>query len=385
MFKRIQIKNFLSCQDIVLDNLAGMTALIGRNGSGKTNILKAIGWIAHLMISPQSLKTSREENTEIDLWLELDNTHYHYELKIWPNSTQNFLNEKLVVQIAADKWQTLFHRQQNTIKVENDTDEIKVGSAIPSLSALIALLPQESTLRKPISSIVNFFQTVRYYPLDEKQLTAEVATLFTHSNYLNWLNNNENQLEVNSSVVMRLLHLFLEKPDEFEELKNLIGSKGIAIIEDITVETIRLSEKNDDKSDVFYRILFQPSLSHDSEKFNYQNLSFGIRRLLQILVSIIHDKSAVLLLEQPEDGIHIGLLHKMIPLLKSYSEQGQFILASHSAEVLNRLEPQEIRLVTMENGITYLRSLDKTEIATAQQFIREQGSLSDFIETIQED
>jgi AAA15 family ATPase/GTPase len=362
-----------------------MTALIGRNGSGKTNILKAIGWIAHLMISPQSLKTSREENTEIDLWLELDNTHYHYELKIWPNSTQNFLNEKLVVQIAADKWQTLFHRQQNTIKVENDTDEIKVGSAIPSLSALIALLPQESTLRKPISSIVNFFQTVRYYPLDEKQLTAEVATLFTHSNYLNWLNNNENQLEVNSSVVMRLLHLFLEKPDEFEELKNLIGSKGIAIIEDITVETIRLSEKNDDKSDVFYRILFQPSLSHDSEKFNYQNLSFGIRRLLQILVSIIHDKSAVLLLEQPEDGIHIGLLHKMIPLLKSYSEQGQFILASHSAEVLNRLEPQEIRLVTMENGITYLRSLDKTEIATAQQFIREQGSLSDFIETIQED
>jgi len=384
MFKRIQIKNFLSCQDIVLDNLAGMTALIGRNGSGKSNILKAIGWITHV-ISPQPIKTSREENTEIDLWLELDNTHYYYELKILPNSTQDFLNEKLAVQIASNKWQTLFHRQQDTIKIENDTDEIKVGTAMPSLSALIALLPQESTLKKPISSIVNFLQTVRYYPLDEKQLSAEVATLFTHSNYLTWLNNNQNKLEVNSSVVMRLLHLSLEKPDEFEELKILIGSKGLDVIKDIKVDTIRLSEKNDDKLDIFYRILFQPNLSHDSENFDYQNLSFGTRKLLRILVSVIYDKSAVLLLEQPEDGIHIGLLHKMIPLLKSYSDQGQFILASHSPDILNRLEPQEIRLVSMENGITYLRALDQTEIAAAQQFIREQGTLSDFIETIQED
>jgi len=92
-----------------------------------------------------------------------------------------------------------------------------------------------------------------------------------------------------------------------------------------------------------------------------------------------------LLLEQPEDGINVGLLHKIIPLLKSYSDQGQFILASHSPEVLNRLEPQEIRLVTMKNGITYLRSLDKTDIATAHQFIREPGTLSDFLETIPED
>lgn len=39
----------------------------------------------------------------------------------------------------------------------------------------------------------------------------------------------------------------------------------------------------------------------------------------------------------------------------------------------------------MAIGITYLRALDETEIAVAHQFIREEGALSDFIETIQED
>jgi hypothetical protein len=34
MLKRIQIKNFRSCKDVVLDNLGSMTALVGRNGSG---------------------------------------------------------------------------------------------------------------------------------------------------------------------------------------------------------------------------------------------------------------------------------------------------------------------------------------------------------------
>jgi hypothetical protein len=93
-------------------------------------------------------------------------------------------------------------------------------------------------------------------------------------------------MSINRSVVMRLLHLALEKPNDFEELKTLIGSKGLDIIEEIRVETMRLPEENGDKSDVFYAILFQPSLHHGSKKFYYQNLSFGIRRLLRILQTI---------------------------------------------------------------------------------------------------
>ena len=46
MLKRIEIKSFRSCRDVVLDNLGATTVLVGRNAVGKTNILKAIEWVA---------------------------------------------------------------------------------------------------------------------------------------------------------------------------------------------------------------------------------------------------------------------------------------------------------------------------------------------------
>ncbi len=48
MLKRVHIEGFRSCQDVLIDNIGTMTALIGRNGSGKTNILRAIEGIARM-------------------------------------------------------------------------------------------------------------------------------------------------------------------------------------------------------------------------------------------------------------------------------------------------------------------------------------------------
>jgi AAA15 family ATPase/GTPase len=226
-------------------------------------------------------------------------------------------------------------------------------------------------------------KAVRYYPLDEPNLPQIGSQGYVrHPDYVEWLTKYKSQAD--TSIIMRLLHSSLEKSEAFDELKTLLGSKGLNVIEKINIMSHNpINTNNGDKSSVFYLIEFLPSLSSGSGMFNYQELSFGTRRLVRILVSIIYDNSTVLLLEQPEDGIHTGVLHKLIPLLKSYT--GQFLIASHSSEIFNRMEPEEIRLVTMENGVTQLRPLDATEIAAASRFIREEGTLSDFIETIQED
>jgi len=50
MFEHIQ--NFLSCENLVVDNIKG---IIGRNGSGKTNILNAIQWAAESATSTKPI------------------------------------------------------------------------------------------------------------------------------------------------------------------------------------------------------------------------------------------------------------------------------------------------------------------------------------------
>ena len=57
----------MSCQDIVLDNLDGMTALIGRNSSGKTNILKAIQWAANCATSNQPIEYTINERLDTQI------------------------------------------------------------------------------------------------------------------------------------------------------------------------------------------------------------------------------------------------------------------------------------------------------------------------------
>lgn len=392
MFKQIHIKNFLSCQDIVLDNLESLTVLVGRNGSGKTNILKAIQWAANCATSMQPIEYTKYLSTQISLFVVLDDNYFRYQLEItfiqqMDDDFQTALHEKLDRQSQPGEWQNLLTRQKDMIRIFGHENEIQTDAAIPSLPVVTALMPQKS-ITKHIAALINFLKTVHYYPLDElNQPNTEIGSdgYVRHIDYIQWLNQHNNRFEPNTSVIMRLLRMFLAKPASYEELKTLLGANGLDIIEEIHI--VLLKNEGHDKVNQLYLLEFFPSSNRGtstSQYFNYQALSFGTRRLLRILVSILCDKSAVLLLEQPEDGIHAGLLHKIIPLLKSYAQQRQFILASHSSEILNRLTPQEVRLVTMANGITHLRPLTQSEKNAAEQFTHEQGTLSEFLETIQD-
>jgi hypothetical protein len=189
--------------------------------------------------------------------------------------------------------------------------------------------------------------------------------------------------------VMRLIHMSQHEQEQFKELKSLMGPDGLGLLQDIEVQSFKLPTSGKkvvgDKSDLFYFVRLLPLGAGDDSWRNYTEVSFGTRRLLRILVSMLSDKSTVMLLEQPEDGIHPGLLHKLMPLLKAYSDQCQFIVASHSPAIFNRLSPNEIRLVELSNGLTKLRALTPEEVAGAEQFISQDGPLSDFIEVMQGD
>ena len=91
-----------------------------------------------------------------------------------------------------------------------------------------------------------------------------------------------------------------------------------------------------------------------------------------------------MLIEQPEDSIHPGLLRKMIDLFRCYSDHSQIIFATHSPEVLDILRPEEVLLVSANEGNTEVRNLSPDEISQAKGFLKNEGSLSDFLEPFEE-
>lgn len=400
MLTRAHIKNVLSCTDVLLDDLPYMTALVGRNAVGKSNIMRAIEWTAQTAVSPKPIEMSDPmvEHGRLDANVALEfkagEATYRYELNLTQPSFA--MKENTVETVpprireslefaGGGRWYVIFERSGETIQISSRQD-LQIGALTSALSAIEALLSQDDELLKNTQPAFNFLRRVHYYPLDEPNVVKDPRFFVSHADYVQWQAEQSRSANAAPSVAMQLVHMSQAMPTEFDELKQLVGDQGLSILSDITIEPFVLPLQKETpetvRQNTFYFLNFLPT---DQRKHRtYKDLSFGTRRQLQILVSMLFDKSSVMLIEQPEDGIHPGLLHKLIPLLKSYTNPAQVILASHSPIVFNRLTPQEIRLVEMRDGATTVRALTADEVVGAQRYISEDGPLSDYIETIQE-
>ena len=100
----------------------------------------------------------------------------------------------------------------------------------------------------------------------------------------------------------------------------------------------------------------------------------------------IHDYASnddrIVFLEEPELGIHPDQLHKLLLFLREQSEKHQLIITTHSPQVLDMLNDDELDRITIceldEKKGTQFRKLKKAQIATARKYMKEVGFLSDY-------
>ena len=86
MLTSIHIKNYRSCFDTKIESLGNVTALIGRNGAGKSNILRAIEWLSQAACKPASdfkpvdLFYDSSDEPVMTVCVEIDGSKYTYKL-----------------------------------------------------------------------------------------------------------------------------------------------------------------------------------------------------------------------------------------------------------------------------------------------------------------
>ena len=91
----------------------------------------------------------------------------------------------------------------------------------------------------------------------------------------------------------------------------------------------------------------------------------------------------IILLEEPELGLYPSQLEKLLQFIREFSTQHQFIITTHSPQVLNILDEDELdRIIITKNEKkkgTTLRNLSKRELKKAKSFMEKDGlSLSDY-------
>jgi AAA15 family ATPase/GTPase len=392
MLKKVHISNFLSCQDTEIE-LDGITALIGRNAAGKTNVLKAIEWCAQFAVGNASLYEHLSQfnaiKTECSFEFLIDNQIFKYEIKITTKTVgmlaapptqkkDSILIENLFCQKNED-WELVAKRNNDSAAHCNmgEKVDLEIKPQSPMIVSMLSLLP-EKILNPSFNKIFNYLSEVKYYTLESyKDLNYDDR--FDHIVrdvvYEEWLSKNDKS---ESSVVMRLLHLWHVDKDSLEELKALIGKNGLNLVDNITITTL-----NDGSVGDFYFVHFRIA----DNILNYSQLSYGTQRVLTLLLALLYDKNSTLLIEQPEDGIHSGLLKKLLPLCFEYATvyNKQIIIATHSPDVINLLPPESIRLVKMTENGTKVSPLNKGRMSFIHDYMENEGALFDFIESIDDE
>ena len=91
----------------------------------------------------------------------------------------------------------------------------------------------------------------------------------------------------------------------------------------------------------------------------------------------------MLLVEEPEIGVHHGLLNSIISLIKSQSKSKQILISTHSDFVLDQLNPEDIVLIdrivnkgTVAKSLT--NSMTKSEYRGLKEYLKESGNLGDY-------
>jgi len=176
-------------------------------------------------------------------------------------------------------------------------------------------------------------------------------------------------------------------------------------IERLAIELITWSKKHPDRLAEFIelgrrletwhdvKILRYTPLSEQSAKSGFDSLisvvfddinigylSDGTLRIAATLAGLLSaSEGGMLLLEEPETGIHPGLLSRLLSILDSYSMNRQLLISTHSHQVVNWVTPDELRLVERRDGATHAYPLSKKQVQQLVPYLNETGTLGDFV------
>lgn len=106
----------------------------------------------------------------------------------------------------------------------------------------------------------------------------------------------------------------------------------------------------------------------DKQTFDPVALSDGTLRIFGILLSLYQNPPPTLIVvEEPELCVHPGVMSMLAEAFKEVSEVTQVIVTTHSPQLIDHFEPENIRIVTKTNGVTRISPIKRAQQEAVQE------------------
>ncbi len=98
----------------------------------------------------------------------------------------------------------------------------------------------------------------------------------------------------------------------------------------------------------------------DGKEIGASEMSEGLLYFLGF-AALQYCGSSLLLVEEPENGLHPSRIHDVMEILRKISVTAQVVIATHSPLVINEMMPEEVTVVTRDDGGTRCMPIGKTK------------------------
>jgi predicted ATPase len=383
MLKRLNLYNFKSIASAAID-FSMFTFLVGRNGSGKSNIADALAFLSEttewplqtvfnrrggalsvVHRSPKApMRTMSSPPLELGLGVEFDGIDGY---------TENFRHLKVSVKYSfllsisrigfkvireqckvtpSDGKSIWFDRRESKV---SSSIEFLNGSQFPFISPDTLAIPFLGTMPQLIAPITAL-KSMAVYSIDPAKLRefqdpdAGKRLLSDGGNAASVLG----EITADSALFRRL----------FEILSTVIPD-----LERVRPQTIGRKQH--------LRFIQQWS-PNERVLFDAFNMSDGTLRAFGILLALFQkERPGVLLIEEPETSLHPAATAAIVETLRQESTKSQIIISTHSPEVLDLADPESdnFKVVTWRRGQTHIGNVTGAAKSSLQSHLASAGEL----------
>lgn len=364
MIKKVWAKNYRSLADAQV-YLEPITVLVGRNGSGKSNLVDVLRFIYDSLrlgldsaiINRSGMGTLRRWSSkgrpyDVEVGLQIKtNTFsgdYAFTLGSELRGEYRVKREFCRIQDTSSQNETIFETHNgNWARRPNN-----LHPPIPERSLILPLIAASTEPYAELYSYLTSFSFYNIYPnaLTEPQKPANPYPLDEHG----------------TNLASTLREIQRAKTASFDDLNQAIqdvipGVIGFKVDQVGGYFVTRLRhDMTDDK-----RALFE--LSQESD---------GTLRMLGILVALYQDPPRTLLaLEEPELTIHPGALKLLWDEIEGASDDHQTLITTHSPDLLDMCQVEQIRVVEKVDGVTLIDPIEETQKRAIQERLFAPGEL----------
>lgn len=400
----VRILHYRSCEFTEFYPHNRLSALIGMNGAGKTNILSALrilGRPVDRVLNKKSLENIEpcvleagfsvgEKIIKLSIIFYLSDSDkgqdeiVHAE-ELWDFSSISDVKEwvKFPKMSSTQDGEVRFIFEDELIL--NNSSKKKFGESFNFAFELV----KNKEIVSAVSAIFDFRKSIKYYGATQFTDPSRCPGNFEVDEEGRLIDTQLSKTSAHAKFLHDLYSLKKSDVEKYEAYCRFVARDNLGLVSRITWREIELSsytaevKGNGPVARVRKKkTLVIPRVQIGSKYISFNQLSEGTFKALALVFNVMNDSATCLLVEEPEVCVHHGLLNGLFSTIEAFSLHKQIILSTHSDLLVDKLNVENTFVVQMTPSGTVCYDLNSwlgpRGIEALHTYLEEDGGLGDF-------